>query len=481
MIIKKTNVWYKSLLIIMLLGILLIITGSFINRVKPLANVVSFWLTDPQHSVLFERQADSLTFSAQKTNSICINVNDKEQYQKIDGFGFTLTGGSAIVINKMSKTKRQELLDELFDTKGNHIGISYLRLSIGSSDMSDHVFSYDDLPAGQTDPQLTQFTLEEEKKDLIPLLHDILSINPSIKIMASPWSPPLWMKTNHNAIGGSLKPEYYATYAQYFIKYINEMAGQGIKIDAITVQNEPLHPGNSPSMLMPADEQNLFIKKYLGPYFKQNAIRTKIILYDHNLDRLDYPLSILDDKDTRKYVDGTAFHLYAGNIAAMSYVHQKYPLYNLYFTEQWVNSQDADLSSNLAWHVKNLIIGATRNWSRNVLEWNLATDMYYAPHVIKPGCDICMGGVTIIGDSVIRNPSYYIIAHAAKFVRPGSSRIWSDNNENLPNTAFINPQGEKILIVLNDKPYTQAFSINYHQKVLNTALNAGAVGTYVWN
>jgi len=221
------------------------------------------------------------------------------------------------------------------------------------------------------------------------------------------------MKTNGSSIGGSLKTDCYDVYARYFVKYIQEMQAEGITIHAITPQNEPLHGGNNPSMLMTASEQANFIKNYLGPAFQNAGLTTKIVIYDHNCDRPDYPLDILNDPDARKYVDGSAFHLYAGDISALSQVHYAYPDKNVYFTEQWVGGP-SNFAGDLQWHIKNLIIGATANWSKVVLEWNLASDPYYNPHT-NGGCTSCEGALTI-GATVIRNVSYYIIAHASKFV-----------------------------------------------------------------
>jgi glucosylceramidase len=378
----------------------------------------------------------------------------------------------------MDATNRSVLLQELFATDGSNIGISYLRISIGASDLSDKVFSYNDLPAGETDPSMAKFTLDAERVDLIPVLKEILAINPNIKIMGSPWSAPLWMKTNNNSKGGSLKPEYFDAYAKYFVKYIQGMKTEGITIDAITIQNEPLHPGNNPSMYMTAEDQALFIKQSLGPAFAAANITTKIIVYDHNADRPDYPLTILNDPEAAKYVDGSAFHLYAGTINALTPVHDAYPNKNIYFTEQWVGAP-GNLAGDLAWHVRTLIIGATRNWSRNVLEWNLAADPNNDPHTAG-GCDQCLGTVTINGNMVTRNPSYYILAHAAKFVRPGSVRIDSNSPSILPNVAFKTPDGKKVLIVQNDSGGQKVFNIQFNGKTVATFLDKGAVGTFIW-
>jgi glucosylceramidase len=289
------------------------------------------------------------------------------------------------------------------------------------------------------------------------------------------------MKTNKRTVGGSLIAEYYDAYALYFVRYIQEMQKEGITIDAITVQNEPLYGGNNPSMVMEPAEEGLFIKQSLGPAFRKNSIKTKIIIYDHNCDRPDYPISILQDADARQYVDGSAFHLYGGDISALSTVHNQFPDKNLYFTEQWVGAP-GHLKGDLTWHVKNLIIGATRNWARNVIEWNLASNPKLEPHT-PGGCGSCLGGITIDGNQVLypRNPGYYVIAHSAKFARPNSTRIDTNLVSGLPNVAFQRPDDKKkVLIVLNENDSgKQSFQIKCDGKLYDSSLNGGSVGTYI--
>lgn len=441
---------------------------------------VAVWLTDPGRPVLFVQQPSipflNVSGKPADSNTPTIHINASQTYQTIDGFGYTLTGGSAMLISRMNAAARSSLLQELFSTEGAGIGVSYLRVSIGASDLDERVFSYDDLPAGETDPKLAKFSLAPDNEYLIPVLKQILAINPALKILGSPWSPPPWMKSNGNTKGGSLKLEFYDAYARYFVRYIQGMQAAGIRIDAITIQNEPLHPGNNPSLLMLPAEQALFIKQNLGPTFKKAGIKTKIILYDHNADRPDYPITVLNDPDARPYIDGSAFHLYAGPISALSEVHKAYPDKNLYFTEQWIGAP-GNLKGDLVWHVRELIIGATRNWSRTVLQWNLAADPEQKPHT-PGGCDQCLGAITINGNSVKRNPAYYNVAVASKFVRPGSVRIESDLPKSLPNVAFKTPEGRVVLIVLNDSPTTHRFAIENNGKRAVTALPGGAVGTY---
>jgi glucosylceramidase len=461
----------NSLNILMLLTLFSSVANSFAQ--------VHLWLTDPDQSVLFESQTTDLAFENATNGNQTIEVNESERFQVMDGFGCCLTGGSAMNLMRMSTTSRAALLKELFATDGTNIGVSYLRLSIGSSDLNDHAFSYDDLPAGGTDTNLTNFNLGPDRADVIPVLKEILTINPAIKILGSPWSPPAWMKDNQDTRGGSLKPEFYDAYAKYFVKYVAEMKAEGIRIDAITVQNEPLNPNNNPSLLMQAPEEAVFIKNHLGPAFKAAGIDTKIILFDHNCDHPEYPISILNDPAVKPYVAGSAFHLYAGRITALTEVHNAHPDKNLYFTEQWVGA-GTSIKSALDQHVRDLIIGATRNWSCNVLEWNLAADTQYQPHTDRGGCDRCLGAVTIDGNQVTRNAAYYIMAHAAKFVRPGSFRIASNYLQSLPNVAFKAPDGKRILIVLNNRPAPQAFNIRSQGGQAVASLNSGAVGTYLW-
>ncbi|MFZ5972582.1 MAG: glycoside hydrolase family 30 protein [Bacteroidota bacterium] len=451
------------------LALLVLVTGC--SRPSEKTGLQS-WVTSADKSSLLQKRN---LLTKQAVNLPEIMVDTSRTFQTIDGFGYTLTGGSAYLIReKLSTEERQALLRELFSTDSNSIGISYLRVSIGASDLDDHVFSYSDMP----DTTLQHFTLAEDQKNLIPLLKEILALQPTIKIMGSPWSAPAWMKTNRLPKGGSLHPDYYATYARYLMKYIRGMAKEGIVIDAITIQNEPENPHNTPSMLMTAEEQADFIKNHLGPAFQQAGITTKIVLFDHNCDHPEYPILILNDAEARKYVDGSAFHLYLGEIDAMSKVHQAHPDKNLYFTEQWTSGQ-GDFGGDLMWHLKNLIVGATRNHARTVLEWNLAADPQFNPHTDDGGCTLCQGALTI-GDGVTRNVSYYIIAHASQFVPPGSVRIDSTVPESLPNTAFVTPAGKKVLIVLNEWDKAQSFVIRDQSFKQAVSLPARSVATFAW-
>ena len=433
------------------------------------------WITTPDQTQLLA--AHPLDWAPGRDERFpVVQIDPAQRFQQVDGFGFTLTGGSAGLIRKMDAAKRAVLLKELFGRTGNAIGISYLRVSIGASDLDAEVFSYADRPAGQTDPALQHFSLSKDTVHLIPLLKEILAINPGIKIMGSPWSAPVWMKTNGASVGGELKPEYYNAYAAYFVKYIRAMQGHGITIDAVTPQNEPQHGGNNPSMVMSAAQQAEFIKNHLGPALWSAGISTKIIVWDHNCDHPEYPVTVLNDPAARKFIDGSAFHLYGGDIDALSQVHDAHPDKNLYFTEQWTSSE-GKFGEDLGWHIKNVIIGSMRHRSRIALEWNLANDPAFQPHT-PGGCTQCKGALTIDGSDFTRNVSYYIVAHASKFVPPGSVRIGSSSAEQLAHAAFCTPEGKTVLIVLNENTGTQSFNISAGGKWLPAALPGGAVGTF---
>ncbi|QDO95756.1 glucosylceramidase [Formosa sediminum] len=436
---------------------------------------VNLYLTEADKSELFSLQPTNPPLFSENIN-FSITVDPNVTYQEIDGFGFSLTGGSAMHLNNMSSTEREIVLNELFNE--DNLSVSYLRVSIGASDLDAKPFTYNDLPNGETDENLEQFSIAKDQEHLIPILKEILAIHPDIKIMGSPWSAPSWMKSNNNSIGGSLKPEYYLTYANYFVKYIQAYQAEGIAIDAVTIQNEPYHDGNNPSMYMESTEQALFIKDFLGPAFQAANIDTKIIIWDHNADNTAYATSILDDAEANPYIDGSAFHLYAGSINNLSNVHNAHPDKNLYFTEQWVGA-NSDFGDNLLWHTRELIVGATRNWCKTVLEWNLASNSNLEPHT-EGGCTECLGALTIDGNTVTRNVAYYIIAHASKFVKPGSHRITSNYSDELPNVAFITPDGDIVVIVVNNTQIDKSFNIKTPGESISTSLKAGAVGTYVW-
>jgi glucosylceramidase len=445
---------------------------------------VKVWLTSGDKSNLLALQNEVEFINSAPVGLAVVKADTSITYQTIDGYGAALTGSSAWLINqKLTPERQSELLKELFHPSEG-IGVSYLRLTMGASDFSLSDFTYNDLPANQTDFELNGFSLSQDVDDVIPVMQKILGIYPGLKIVSSPWSPPAWMKTNNSLKGGKLKPACYPVYADYFIRYIQAMKGYGINIDAVTIQNEPLHfSANYPCMEMQPNEQQAFIRDHLGPKFSAAGIATKIITYDHNWDRPDYPISILNDPEAKKYIAGSAFHAYAGDVSAMGTVHNAHPDKDLYFTEISGGAWATDFAGNLLWNMRNIFIGTARNWSKNALLWNLALDENYGPQ--NNGCNNCRGVITINSASgeITRNEEYYAIAHFSKFVRPGAVRI----SANLPQSAgdaglvaFQNPDGSKVMIAANYSSQPVRFVVEQGNKLFTVNLPATSVSTLVW-
>ena len=466
---------------------------------------IEAWVTNPDRSLLFQKAAEPIPFRNSGARGPVLVIDPQQRMQTIDGFGYALTGGSAELLMKMTPEARGRILRQIFATDGAHLGVSYLRLTIGASDLNSFVYSYDDLSAGETDPSLAKFDLGEDRKYVLPVLKQILALAPGIKLLGSPWSAPAWMKTNNNVRGGALKEDCYPAYALYLVKYIEAMRKEGVAIDAITIQNEPLNSKNTPSMQWQLNQQLVFLRDHLYPAFTKAGLKTKVVLFDHNLDRPDYPLALLSDPIISQFADGSGFHHYGGDMSAMSKVHLARPDKNLYFTEQMITERPGSASIAIAATVKRMIVDTTRNWSRNVILWNLAADPENKPHTDNGGCPMCQGAITIDKDAVSLNLAYYTIAHAAKFVRPGSVRIGSttrgdpsvaltedeerpgvrrmgviENTQTLPNVAFQTPDGKIVLIVANDTQAVSSFVVQCDGRFATVRLTPGAVGTYVW-
>jgi glucosylceramidase len=436
---------------------------------------VTQFLTTSDLTHLFTEVSDRVQ-EPDPSHAETIAIQREAPRQEIAGFGFAVTGGSASHIHAMSEAARSALLNELFGSGESSIGMSFIRISVGASDLDADAFSYNDDP---NDPEHTGFSLGPHLEHLVPVLQEILAVNPDIQILASPWSAPSWMKTNNSFIGGRLAGAREGTYAAYLVRYIEAMRQEGIGIDYLSVQNEPLHLGNNPSMPMPAQQQARFIKEHLGPAIVAAGNGVKLLVYDHNPDRIDYPLSVLADDAAAAYVDGSAFHLYAGSIESLAAVHDAHPDKHIYFTEQWYSAA-GDFAGDFRWHMRNVVIGSMRNWSRAVIEWNLSSNPALQPHT-RGGCNACLGALTIDADEVSRNAGYYVIAHASKFVRPGSVYVPSDAPGPLHSAAFLSPENKVVLIVLNDSGDPHSFNVQDGDNAFSTTLEGGGAATFVWD
>jgi len=454
----------------------IVLLGFLISTLTTVTcQVVTPWLTTDDKSKLLLQQS-TLSFGPNiSPASAIIAIDSNISYQTMDGFGFCMTEGSAEVISTLSTAQQTLLLNELFD-KSTGLGISVLRISIGASDLSSSDYSYNETSG---DVNMTNFNLAgPDLTYLIPILKKALLINPDIKILATPWSAPRWMKSNSAWIGGSLLPNYYAAYANYFVKYIDTMKSQGINIWAITPQNEPENPNNEPSMTMTSTEQKNFINNNLGGAMANAGYSSvKIIAFDHNCDNTAYPIDVCNNSS---YVDGAAFHLYAGNISVMTTVRNATNK-NVYFTEQYTAS-NGSFSGDLGWHLQNVVIGSANNWAKTVIEWNLANNASIGPHT-SGGCTTCLGAITINNSSsYTRNVSYYIIGQISKFVKSGAVRIGStSSSSNLVATAFKNPDGTIAVLAYNSSSTSQTIKIIWNAQTFVYALAGSSAVTFVWN
>jgi glucosylceramidase len=479
---------YRFLTALLLAGLSVLVSfaAPAVPTNAPMAasvSTVEVWLTTGDGHTKLQRQPDISLTPGTGSNSLQIQVDESIEYQQMDGFGAALTDSSAwLISNTLDVTQTTNLMNKLFSpTEG--IGISYLRLPMGASEFvtSTH-YTYDDLPPGLTDTDLVSFSIAPDRAYIIPILRQARSVNPQLKLMASPWSAPAWMKSPETLYGGSLRPVYYGVYATYFVKFIQAYQAEGIPIDAVTVQNEPHHTdGSYPTMRMEASEQVDFVADYLGPAFDQAGIRTKILTWDHNWDEPAYALEVLSDSRARRYAAGSAWHCYAGAPGAQTSVYEAHPDKNIYFTECTGGDWDTDFVSVLVWNLRNLFIGAVRHWAKTVLLWNLALDENHGPH--NGGCDNCRGVVTIHPDGTADySVEYYIIGHLSKFVTPGAHRIASNMYDGQIETiAFRNPNGSKVLIVLNSDTTSLPVDVNWSARHFSYDLPAQSVATFKWD
>ncbi|MGH1517880.1 glycoside hydrolase family 30 protein [Chryseobacterium sp. JK1] len=428
------------------------------------AESVSIWVTSSDKSRLLQQQPN-VTFGPDGgSNNTTITVNEGSTFQTIDGYGYTLTQGSAKLISNLPSATQNSLLNELFSPSSG-IAVSIIRIGIGATDLSDYSYTYRDGSSfSLAGPDLTY---------TIPVLKKILAVNPNIKVLATPWTAPRWMKTNGSFVGGTLKAENYESYGQYWLDYMNAMKAQGINIWGITPQNEPENPHNEPSMTLTKENQLGLINDYIGPKLRGAGYNCKIICFDHNCDNTQYPIYVANNS---QYVDGSAFHLYAGDISAMTTVRNATGK-NVYFTEQY--TAPTTNFSDLSWHMRNVVIGSMNNWSRTAMEWNLASDNNQGPHT-PGGSSVSMGALTIQGSSITRNVSYYIIAHASKFVTPGAVRIGSNNSGNVSSTAFRNPDGSKVLIAYNNSGSATSSKVKWGTQSFTYSIPANSAATFKW-
>jgi len=442
-------------------------------------DTVRSWVTDLATGQRLAGQAAQRWQRGPVPAGPAVVVDPTRRYQTMTGFGAAMTDSAAYVLNTLSPAVRAKTIAELFSPTAG-IGISMLRNPMGASDFAVHgSYSYDDQPAGATDPALRDFSIGYDKAYIIPMLRAAERANPRLTMMATPWSPPGWMKTSDSMITGSFLPQYYAAYADYFVKYLRGYAAAGVPVRYISAQNEPLYgPTSYPGMYFPASDAATFIGKYLGPALRRAGLSTQILGYDHNWDVPAYPEELYTDAAAAKYVPGTAWHCYGGDVSAQSVSHNDYPHAQAFETEcsggTWQGTDAAAFADTM-----QLLIGVPRNWGQSVDLWNLALDDNRGPQ--NNGCGTCRGVVTVHADGTVsKELEYWALGQVSRFVHPGAVRIASSQPAGITDVAYTNPDGTGVLVAYNASTTAKAFAIQVGDRHITTTLAAGAAATYSW-
>ena len=462
-----------------------------------IAQTVSFYQTTPDMTQQLQKKA-SLIFSPKGSASQVIMIDETKSYQKIDGFGASFTDSSAwLMYTKLSPDRRDAAMRKLFD-RTDGIALSFIRQPMGASDLALNFYTYDDMPQGQSDPTLDHFSIDHDKAYIVPVLQQALALNPNIKMMANPWSPPAWMKTNNSVLGiadgksGSLKADAYKPLADYFVKYIKAYEELGIKTDYISMQNEPLYaPPGYTGMLMQPDEQAKLLNEYIAPAFTAAGIKSRVLLYDHNWDRPDYPKTLLADAKTRANAAGVAWHHYGGEPSVMTTIHDLHPEWGAWETE--ASGGDWQTGNVLVEEGRELV-DTMRNWGQSYVLWNMALDQDHGPYATtqdgQHGCNTCRGILKIAWDkngggapsSFTPELDYYVLGHASKFLQANAYRVYSDENvtAGLHDVAFRNPDGSIVLYVVNAGASDSTFSVKFQERYFTPTVKAGSIATFTW-
>ena len=458
----------------------LVLTAGCNALQAPPSTSAEMWLTTADETQKLASQPEVAAAGA-ATGDEALVVNSNQHFQRMHGFGAAMTDASAELLSRLPEDKRRAVMAELFSRANGGLGLSFTRLTVGASDFSRTHYSYDDSPRNEPDPELRFFSIDPARKFVLPRVREALAINPDLKVMISPWSPPAWMKTTKSLIQGHLVPAFYPAFANYLARTVEEFGREGVPVSMVTIQNEPdFEPGDYPGMRVNPPERAIIIGRHVGPAFRARGLKAQILDYDHNWDNPEMPLAVLADRQARSFIAGVAWHCYEGDVPAQSPVHDAYPDKDAWETECSGGEWAPKFAETLGWMTDKLIIGASNNWSRGSLLWNLALDPQHGPH--HGGCTDCRGVVTIdpATGAIARNVEYYVLGHASRFILPGAYRLAATRRDNgIEAAAFLNPDGSRALILhrnSGDGPVTIALD-GLHYSV---ALPNGAVATLRW-
>jgi glucosylceramidase len=440
-----------------------------------------------------------------------ITVDSATTYQEVLGFGAAMTDAATFMIDQLAPAAREQFLHELFAPE--ELGINIVRTCVGASDFSREVFSYDE---GAPDPELTRFSIERDQAYLIPQLLRAREIQPQLFVLASPWSPPGWMKNGGSMLGGNIKPANFPVYARYLVKYLQAYHALGVPIHAMTSQNEvdTEQAERMPACAWAQEHEVIFVSRHLGPALAQNGLSTKIWLLDHNFNLWGRVYNTLEDPEVFRYVDGVAWHPYVGSPTAMTRIHEAYPSKHQYWTEGkfatalraaggrpapppgamtpggaagaagTMDLTPLDTTKPAEVEIAEGGTGgalAMRNWARCVIDWNVALDEHGTPNI---GPFVHSKAVVTIHSEtkeITRNSNYWVIKHYNHAARRGAKVIQSTGEPaGVAHAAFHNPDG-RICLVLSHLGSGTTVDIRWRDRSASIALPANSVTNLSWS
>jgi glucosylceramidase len=426
------------------------------------------------------------------TNTVVVDATQK--YQSIDGFGAAFTDSAAWLLMEVEPAASLSgTLNDLFTRNGDGIGLSFMRIPMGASDIALTVYSFDDmLPVGTTDPTLANFSIAHDQAYILPLIQQAKALNPQMKLMANPWSPPGWMKdpasmSPVSMLGGTLlmNSSTESAFANYFVKYIQAYEAAGVNIDYISLQNEPLNITTAyPSMGMSDSAQLALLQGYVLPALASNNISTKVFAYDHNWDTPSYPQLVLSGLTAAQLTQmaGTAWHGYGGAPGAQQLLQNQFPTLGNWETEHSGGTWIADQFTSDFLEITQVM----RNSSKSYVKWSLALNEKLGPNLTQNaglgGCNTCTPIVTVnsVTGAVTKDIEFYTLGHYSKYVLPGAVRIYSSNTPAIASVGFENPDGSAALIAYNSSTASQSFQVQWGTESFSYTLPATAAATFTW-
>jgi glucosylceramidase len=438
------------------------------------AGPIRVWVTDASRKLA---TASGVKWSAKATGGTgtSIAVKPEIKYQELLGFGGALTGSACSVFHRLPADARGKLFRNLFHP--SEMAFNVCRTTMGSSDCSETLYSYDD---GEVDPDLTRFSIERDRKYILPILREARGQNPDLFLFASPWSPPGWMKSNGSLKGGCMRHTYMASYANYFLKFLRSYEAEDVAIQAVTIQNEVDgdQDGKMPACAWPQDYEADFLTMHLGPLLQRAGVRTKIWIIDHNYNLWGRALGELETPDVRKYTNAIAWHGYAGEPAWIRRVQDAFPDVEMYWTEGGPDFHSPDYARDwVKW--AQTFTEVLNNCCRSLTVWTLASDQHGLPYIGESGG---LGGAILIDSktqAITYSGMFWALGHFSKFVKRGSRKIHSESSASeLSHCAFENPDGSLVVVITNQGAFN-ACEVVLKDKGANLVLPENSVTTLV--